>query len=148
MVETERQTDLNGLLEKLVELQEALLQAQERNISLAAQVRELDKVARDHEEMKVDLDNQTVLLTEKSRENKYLQQELSRMSSLLNSKLSSLGDLKAQVQELQHQLKTVQQERDLLAVMLTEAENAQRQTGSQPAAKDSNWTKYFKGKQV
>ncbi|MBX9950856.1 MAG: hypothetical protein K2Y39_16920, partial [Candidatus Obscuribacterales bacterium] len=41
-------------------------------------------------------------------------------------KLNETEELKAVVQDLQHQLKTREQERDLLAVMLNEAENNQR----------------------
>ena len=145
---TGRQWELNALLEKLVELQEALLQAQERNISLTAQARELERVARDHDDMKMELENQNVLLADKSKENKYLHQELSRMSGVLSGKLIEMEELKTQVQDVLHQLKTCQQERDLLAIMLTEAENQARQ-GSKDATKDQqgNWMKHFKGKQ-
>lgn len=148
---TGRQWDLQQLIEKLLELQEALLQSQERNISLTAQARELERIARDHEDMKIDMENQAALLADKSRENKYLHQELSRMSGVLSAKLLEAEELKTQIADVVHQLKTCQSERDLLAIMLTEAENAARQTGgmSKPDSKDqaANWIKYLKGKQ-
>ena len=150
--ETGRQWDLQLLLKKLLELQDSLLQSQERNISLTAQARELERISRDHEDMKIDLENQAALLADKSRENKYLHQELSRMSGALSSKLLEGEELRTQISDVQHQLKTCQQERDLLAIMLTEAENAARQ-GNSAAARDhkdpqTNWIKYLKGKQT
>ena len=146
---TGRQWDLQSLFEKLLEMQDALLQAQERNITLTAQARELERVARDHEDMKVDMENQAALLADKSRENKYLHQELSRMSGVLSSKLLESEELKAQMADIQHQLKTCQSERDLLAIMLTEAENAARQGGGgrQDPKESGNWLKHLKGKQ-
>jgi chromosome segregation ATPase len=144
---TGRQWDLQSLIEKLLELQDALLQAQERNITLTAQTRELERVARDHDDMKIDMENQAALLADKSRENKYLHQELSRMSGVLSNKLLEAEELKAQIADLQHQLKTCQSERDLLAIMLTEAENAARQGGRDSKNTDNNWIKYLKGKQ-
>jgi hypothetical protein len=145
---TGRQWDMQALIEKLLELQDALLQSQERNISLTAQTRELERIARDHEDMRIDLENQAALLADKTRENKYLHQELSRMSGVLSSKLLEVEELKAQVADIQHQLKTCQSERDLLAIMLTEAEAAARQ-GSKGETKETtqNWIKYLKGKQ-
>lgn len=124
---TGRQWDLNSLIEKLLELQDALLQAQERTIMLSAQVRELERVARDAEDLKGELANQGALLSDKSRENKHLHQELTRMAGVLESRTQEVDDLKSVIADLQHQLKTCQSERDLLAVMLTEAENAARQ---------------------
>jgi chromosome segregation ATPase len=145
---TGRQWDMQALIEKLLELQDALLQSQERNISLTAQTRELERIARDHEDMRIDLENQAALLADKTRENKYLHQELSRMSGVLSSKLLEVEELKAQVADIQHQLKTCQSERDLLAIMLTEAEAAARQ-GNKGETKETtqNWIKYLKGKQ-
>src|SRR5437870_3212907 len=121
---TGRQWDLNSLIEKLLELQDMLLQAQEKNISLTAQARQLEKSARDAEDLKGEFGNQGQLLNDKSRENKYLHQELSRMSSVLDAKMQEVEDLKSVISDVQHQLKTCQSERDLLAVMLTEAEQA------------------------
>lgn len=145
---TGRQWELQSLIEKLLELQDALLQAQERNITLTAQARELERSSRDHEDMKIDMENQAALLADKSRENKYLHQELSRMSGVLSSKLLEVEELKTQIADTQHQLKTCQSERDLLAIMLTEAENAARQGGREPKdGQQSNWIKYLKGKQ-
>jgi hypothetical protein len=144
---TGRQWDLQSLIEKLLEMQDSLLQAQERNITLTAQARELERVARDHEDMKVDMENQASLLADKSRENKYLHQELSRMSGVLSSKLLEAEELKNNIGDYAHQLKTCQSERDLLAIMLTEAENAARQ-GGRDTKSESNWIKYLKGKQT
>lgn len=128
---TGRQWDLNSLIEKLLELQDALLQSQERNIMLTAQARELERVARDAEDLKSELSNQGQLLADKSRENKHLHQELSRMAGILEAKMQEVEDLKVVIGDIQHQLKTCQQERDLLAVMLTDAENAARQVKRQ-----------------
>lgn len=130
-------------------MQDALLQAQERNITMSAQVRELERIVRDAEDMKIEHDNQTQLLADKTRENKYLHQELSRLSGLLGARLQESDELKATIAELQHQLKTSQSDRDLLAIMLTEAEAAARSHGGklEGGKKDtSNWTKILKGK--
>ncbi|MBX9686515.1 MAG: hypothetical protein K2X27_07420 [Candidatus Obscuribacterales bacterium] len=150
---TGRQWDMNSLIEKLLEIQDELLQSQERNITLSAQLRELERHARDAEDMKITHDNQAQLLADKSRENKYLHQELSRLASTLSARMQECEELKANIIELQHQLKTSQSDRDLLAIMLTEAENAARNpanTGSKMEAasskKDTNWTKILKGK--
>ncbi len=152
---TGRQWDMNSLIEKLLEIQDALLQSQEKNITLAAQIRELERQVRDVEEMRTTHDNQAQLLADKSRENKYLHQELSRLTGVLAAKLQESEEFKAAITELQHQLKTSQSDRDLLAIMLTEAENAAKQstsgkvdTGS-TAKKDNNtgnWAKILKGK--
>jgi chromosome segregation ATPase len=145
---TGRQWDLESLIDRLLELQDALLHAQERSITLTAQARELEKMARDHDDMKVDLENQAAILADKSRENKYLHQELSRIAGVLNTRLFEVEELRTSINDLQHQLKTCMSERDLLAIMLTEAENAARSGGRD--AKDvqpSNWMKILKGKQ-
>ena len=148
---TGRQWDLGSLIEKLLEVQDALLQSQERNITAAAQIRELERVVRDAEDMKIEHDNQAQLLADKTRENKYLHQELSRLSSMLGARLQESDELKATIAELQHQLKTSQSDRDLLAIMLTEAEAVARTNGGgkleSGGKKDtSNWTKILKGK--
>jgi len=155
---TGRQWDLNSLIEKLLELQDSLLQAQERNLTLTAQARELERIARDAEDIKAELANQGQLLTDKSRENKHLHQELSRMAGNLEAKVQELEDLKSVIGDLQHQLKNCQQERDRLAVMLTEAENAARQGrrsieppsesyGKSTQEQSASWLKILKGKQ-
>ncbi len=74
-VEDEEDIDLSGLIEKVIELQDLLLQSQEKNLVLSAQARELDQVARDAEDMKVELSAQSLLLADKSRENKQLHRE-------------------------------------------------------------------------
>lgn len=156
---TGRQWDLNSLIEKLLELQDALLQAQERNLMLTAQARELERIARDGEDLKAELANQGTLLSDKSRENKHLHQELSRMASVLDAKMQEVEDLKTVIADVQHQLKTCQQERDLLAVMLTEAEALARQSrrgepggdnqaypSKDTAGQQTSWLNRFKGR--
>ncbi len=143
--------DAGSLTLKLLELQEALVQSQEKNLMLSAQLRELERTGRDGEDLKSELINQGLLLTDKSRENKQLHQELGRITSLLEQKLQEVEELRASVVELGHQLKTRESERDLLAVMLNEAENAQRRQSTedtyQQVAKDTpGWLKAFKGK--
>jgi hypothetical protein len=88
---TGKQWDFNSLIEKLLEMQEALLQSQERQITLSAQLRDLERIARDNEDLKQEHDNQTALLADKTRENKYIHQELSRISSALSVKLMDYG---------------------------------------------------------
>lgn len=127
MPEEDKRAAGNGnLMERVVELQDELLQSQEKNLLLSAQTRELERIARDAEDMKAELTAQTLLLTDKSRENKHLHQELSRVTGVLDVKLNEVEELRGAVQELQQQLKMRESERDLLAVMLNEAENAQR----------------------
>ncbi len=118
--------DFSGLIEKVIELQDSLLQAQEKNILLAAQARELDRVARDADDLKAELSAQSLLLSDKSRENKHLHQELSRATSLLDVKLNESEELKSALADLGQQLRAREAERDRLAVMLNEAENAQK----------------------
>lgn len=143
--------DVNTLTAKVLELQEALVQSQEKNLMLSAQLRELERMARDGDDLKAELLNQGLLLSDKSRENKQLHQELSRITGLLEQKLQEAEELRNSVVELGHQLKTREQERDLLAVMLNEAENAQRRQQAQETVtevtKDTpGWLKAFKGK--
>src|SRR6202789_750159 len=145
-----RNLDATSLTAKVLELQEALVQSQEKNLMLSAQLRELERMARDGEDLRSELINQGLLLTDKSRENKQLHQELTRITSVLEQKLQDVEELGASVVDLQHQFKNAQAERDLLAVMLNEAENAQRR---QQASDDSNaardtpgWLRAFKGK--
>jgi hypothetical protein len=141
--------DATSLTAKVLELQEALVQSQEKNLMLSAQLRELERMARDGEDLRSELVNQGLLLTDKSRENKQLHQELARITSVLEQKLQEVEDLGTSVLDLQHQFKNAQAERDLLAVMLNEAENAQRR---QQANEDVNasstpgWLRAFKGK--
>lgn len=158
---TGRQWDLNSLIEKLLELQDALLEAQERTITLAAQVRDLERLARDADDLRSELANQAALLADRGRENKYLHQELSRMAGVVEAKAQDGEELKSVIADLQHQLKTCQSERDLLAAMLTEAENAARRTRRAeidpeaqpypPPARESQassgWLARLKGKQ-
>jgi len=157
---TGRQWDLNSLIEKLLEMQDALLQSQERNLTLSTQARELERVARDAEDFRAELANQGQLLGDKSRENKHLHQELSRMATALDARVQEIDDLKSVIQEMQHSLKTVQSERDLLSVMLTEAENQARhgRGGAQQAnesvaqltkeQQNTGWWRTLKGKQT
>ncbi len=141
--------DATSLTAKVLELQEALVQSQEKNLMLSAQLRELERMARDGEDLKSELVNQGLLLTDKSRENKQLHQELTRITSVLEQKLQEVEELGASVIELQHQFKNAQAERDLLAVMLNEAENAQRRQAANDDvnnAQTPGWLRAFKGK--
>ncbi len=149
---TGRQWDLNSLIQKLLELQDALLESQEKNITLSAQIRDLERQVRDAEDLRVEHDNQAQMLADKTRENKYLHQELSRMSSMLSVRMQDVDDLRGSIVELQHQIKTSNSERDLLAIMLTEAE-AQAKSNSKidvsgtsgKENKPTNWP-FLKGK--
>ena len=47
---------------KLIELQEALVQSQEKNLMLSAQLRELERMSRDGEDLKSELINQSSFL--------------------------------------------------------------------------------------
>lgn len=131
---TGKQWDLNSLMERVIELQEQLLQSQEKNLLLSAQTRELERVARDADDLKAELAAQGVLLADKTKENKNLHQEMSRVTSVLDVKLNAVEELQAMVVDLQGQLKMRESERDLLAVMLNEAENAQRRAEESSAA--------------
>lgn len=142
---TGRPWDMNSLMERVIELQETLIQAQEKNLLASAQIRELERIARDVDDFKTELSAQGLLLADKSRENKHLHQELSRVTAVLDVKLQENEEFKAAVAELQHQLKTREQERDLLAVMLNEAENAQRRAEAEPAnSGKEGWLGRFK----
>jgi len=140
--------DINSLLEKVAELQDLLVQAQERNLLLSAQTRELERVARDAEDLKAELNAQGLLLADKTRENKLLHQELSKVTTVLDVKLQEAEELRTAVTDLQHQLKTRESERDLLAVMLNEAENDRRRAENHEITqKDgAGWLRHFKGK--
>ncbi len=153
MPEEEKQSTGNGnLMERVVELQDELLQSQEKNLLLSAQTRELERVARDAEDMKAELTAQGLLLADKSRENKHLHQELSRVTGVLDVKLNEVEELRAAVTDLGQQLKMRESERDLLAVMLNEAENAQRRAeesyinGTKDQSTNTGWLRPFKPK--
>ncbi len=151
IIETAKKWDINSLLEKVAELQDLIVQAQERNVLLSAQTRELERIARDADDLKAELAAQGLLLTDKTKENKLLHQELSKVTTVLEVKIQEVDELKALVADLQHQLRTRESERDLLAVMLNEAENAQKRADVQevPLSKEqqnSGWFRHFKGK--
>lgn len=148
---TGRQWDINSLLEKLIELQESLLHSQEKTITMSAQIRDLERQVHDFDELRTEHDNQAQLLADKTRENKYLHQELSRMSSMISARIQESEELKASITEIQHQLKNSQTDRDLLAMMLTEAENAMRDDPRQSVSRNSkenvkDWKNILKGK--
>ncbi|MBY0357340.1 MAG: hypothetical protein K2W82_05000 [Candidatus Obscuribacterales bacterium] len=145
--------DINSLMEKLLAMQDSLLQAQEKNLTLAAQIRDLERQIRDVEELRIEHDNQSQLLADKTRENKHLHQELSRMSGMMNIRIQENEEMKTNIAELQHQLKNSQADRDLLAIMLTDAENAVRDESrsSSPNNRVSkenpkDWKNILKGK--
>lgn len=141
------------MVSKIVELQDKLVEAQEKNLILSTQLRELEMAARDGEDLKSELSNQTALLADKIRENKRLHQDLSRVSSSLEAKLKDLEEIKLAVVDMQKDLKQREAERDLLAVMLTEKEKegARAQAAAQSPdqqKKDQGWLNPFaKGKQ-
>jgi predicted nuclease with TOPRIM domain len=148
---TGRQWDLDSLIERLFALQDLLNNAQEKNVTYLAQLKDFQRIANDAADLKVDHDNLNELLADKSRENKYLHQELSRISGVLSNKLLEIEEIKSLVSELRQQLKNYQVERDRLAVLLTEAEKAaalSRQALENQAKNttNNNWTRIFKGK--
>lgn len=118
--------DPTALAQRVMEIQDQLLASQEKNLMLTAHIRELERGARDLDDLKAELTSQGLLLADKSKENKHLHQELSRVTGLLDVKLNEVEELRALVAELQQQVKMRESERDLLAVMLNEAENASR----------------------
>jgi hypothetical protein len=148
--QTGRQWNLDSLLKRVVELQDSLLKIQDQNLLLSAQ-------ARDAQDLKSELNDQAQLLMDKSRENKHLHQELSRLSGLMDTQLKESENLKALAADLEHQLKTTQQERDLLAEMLTKAEGTVREAITRPVktgnttilntlATNTGWLRNLKGK--
>jgi HAMP domain-containing protein len=144
--------DPNAIMQRVLELQDQLLQAQEKNLVLTAQTRELERIARDSDDLKSELTAQGLLLADKTRENKHLHQELSRVTGVLDLKLNEVEELRSAVAELQQQLKMRESERDLLAVMLNEAENAQRRAaedlsnGAKDSQASTGWLRPFKQK--
>lgn len=150
---TSGSTSIQQMVSKIVELQDKLVEAQEKNLILSTQLRELEMAARDGEDLKSELSNQTALLADKIRENKRLHQDLSRVSSSLEAKLKDLEEIKLAVVDMQKDLKQREAERDLLAVMLTEKEKegARAQAAAQSPdqqKKDQGWLNPFaKGKQ-
>jgi cell fate (sporulation/competence/biofilm development) regulator YlbF (YheA/YmcA/DUF963 family) len=116
-------------LDKVVELQDQLLQSQERNLLLSAQARELERTVRDSEDFQSEMAAQNLILADKTRENKRLHQELSRVTTALESKLKELQELNSLFVDLQHQLKTRELERDRLSIMLYEMESGHTPNG-------------------
>ncbi|MBP7863320.1 hypothetical protein KA183_16660 [bacterium] len=149
---TSGSTSIQQMVNKIVELQDKLVEAQEKNLLLSTQLRELEMATRDSDDLKAELSNQTSLLADKIRENKRLHQDLSRVSTALESKLKDLEEVKSAVVDLQKDLKQREAERDLLAVMLTEKEKegarASAQNTPDSQKKDQGWMNPFaKGKQ-
>lgn len=120
------------MVNKIVELQDKLVESQERNLVLSTQLREMEMMARDGQDLKAELSNQSALLADKSRENKQLHQDLARVTALLEQKLKEVEELQANFNEVQAQLKQRESERDLLAVMLTEKEKEHHQQAASP----------------
>lgn len=145
-------TSIQQMVNKIVELQDKLVEAQEKNLVLSTQLRELEMATRDSDDLKAELSNQTSLLADKIRENKRLHQDLSRVSTALEAKLKDLEEIKLAVVDLQKDLKQREAERDLLAVMLTEKEKegarAAQAGPTDSQKKDQGWLNPFaKGKQ-
>lgn len=124
--------NVQALVNKIVELQDKLVEAQEKNLILATQLREMEMMARDGQDLKAELENQSAMLADKTRENKQLHQDLARVTTMLEEKLKDLEETKVQNTDLVHQLRQRESERDLLAVMLTEKEkeSALKSTGT------------------
>ena len=124
--------NVQALVNKIVELQDKLVEAQEKNLILATQLREMEMMARDGQDLKAELENQSAMLADKTRENKQLHQDLARVTTMLEEKLKDLEETKLQNTDLVHQLRQRESERDLLAVMLTEKEKEStlRSTGT------------------
>lgn len=95
---------------------------------MSAQARELERAARDAEDLKAELSAQGLVLADKARENKTLHQEFSRISSLLDAKIQELEETKGLLLDLEQQVKGKDQERDILLVMLNEMEDSQKRT--------------------
>src|SRR5271155_2445555 len=100
-----QQWNIKTLLEKVLELQDLLLQAQEKNLLLSAQARELERAARDSEDLKAELSAQNLISADKTRENKTLHQEFSRVSSLLDVKLQEIEEVTESLSALEQQVK-------------------------------------------
>lgn len=124
--------NVQALVNKIVELQDKLVEAQEKNLILATQLREMEMMARDGQDLKAELENQSAMLADKTRENKQLHQDIARVTTMLEEKLKDLEETKVQNTDLIHQLRQRESERDLLAVMLTEKEKEStlRNTGT------------------
>lgn len=138
------ESSVQTMVNKIVELQDKLVDAQEKNLVLSTQLRELEMMARDGQDLNAELSNQSALLADKSRENKQLHQDLARVTALLEQKLKEVEELQANLSDIQHQLRQRESERDLLAVMLTEKEKEvqsgapnPRSSGSFDSAKDN-----------
>lgn len=139
--------NVQALVNKIVELQDKLVEAQEKNLILATQLREMEMMARDGQDLKAELENQSAMLADKTRENKQLHQDLARVTTMLEEKLKDLEETQAQNTDLVHQLRQRESERDLLAVMLTEKEkeSALKATGTFKDQQDKGgWFDRFK----
>jgi chromosome segregation ATPase len=103
-------------------------------------------MARDGQDLKAELENQSAMLADKTRENKQIHQDLARVTTMLEDKLKDLEETKIQNADLLHQLRQRESERDLLAVLLTEKEKetSQGRTGSLERDKDKGWFDRFK----
>ena len=142
---------IQAMVAKIVELQDKIVESQEKNIMLSTQLREMEMMARDAEDLRSEVANQSALLTDKSRENKRLHEDLAKMGALLEEKIGEAEELQTSVTDLQHQLKQRESERDLLAVMLTEKEQqggAASTSGTYDAAekKKGGWLNPFNKK--
>ncbi len=141
-----QQASVQQMVDKIVELQDKLVEAQEKNLVLSMQLREMEMMVRDGDDLKSELENHSALLADKSRENKQLHQDFARVTTALEEKLKEIEELKVSNNDLNQQLKQRESERDLLAVMLREHEQGQRQTDSfEEDKKQKGWLDRFKG---
>ncbi|HMP54281.1 MAG TPA: hypothetical protein PKD05_22240, partial [Candidatus Melainabacteria bacterium] len=74
---------IQAMVAKIVELQDKIVENQEKNIMLSTQLREMEMMARDADDLRSEVANQSALLTDKSRENKRLHEDLAKLGSLL-----------------------------------------------------------------
>jgi chromosome segregation ATPase len=146
-------------VDRIIQLQEQLLQAQERNLLLSAQANEFERTLHDCQDLQSEMAAQRLILTDKTRENKRLHTELSRVVATLESKLRELQELGKTVADLQHQLKTREAERDRLSEMLYKMEGSHKTNGdavesvkkdiekdNPPAASGTSWLRHLMGK--
>ena len=84
---TDKQASIQQMVDKIVDLQEKLVEAQEKNLVLSMQLREMEMIIRDGEDLQSELESQTALLADKSKENKQLHQDLARVSVALEEKI-------------------------------------------------------------
>ncbi len=64
---TSGSTSIQQMVNKIVELQDKLVEAQEKNLVLSTQLREMEMASRDSDDLKAELSNQTSIMADKIR---------------------------------------------------------------------------------